>query len=142
MAQGTICSAGRESGRAKPCHALDAKDSYPIHKGRHSPLCPQIKCPRRTVLNALRIPVQDVYKIRGVGTVVAGRVASGMLHVGMKVSFSPGGSCSEIGSIELNGNVNAKLESQVVLGSSINCSFDALRRLLTKPSLEIQSESA
>lgn len=94
------------------------------------------------MLSALRIPVQDVHKIRGVGTVVAGRVASGVLHVGSKVSFSPGGSCSEIGSIELNGNVNAILELQVVLESSINCDFDALRRLLRKPSLEIQSDSA
>lgn len=143
MAQWAICSTSRGSGMVKLHQDLNAKGTSSfIHKARHSPLYPQLKCPRRAVLNALRIPVQDVYKIRGVGTVVAGRVASGMVHVGMKVSFSPGGSCSEIGSIELNGNVNDLLALPTLLESTAKHACGARRRPLRKLSLEIRLDSA
>src|SRR5437879_13833746 len=35
----------------------------------------------------LRLPVQDVYSITGAGTVPVGRVATGLLQVGMKLHF-------------------------------------------------------
>ncbi len=49
----------------------------------------------------LRIPVQDVYKITGVGTVPVGRVETGILKVGDKLIFMPGGVQSECRSIEM-----------------------------------------
>ncbi len=48
----------------------------------------------------LRIPVQDVYSITGVGTVPVGRVESGVLKVGDKVVFMPPGVVGEVKSIE------------------------------------------
>ncbi|MDY6764761.1 MAG: GTP-binding protein, partial [Halobacteria archaeon] len=40
----------------------------------------------------LRIPIQDVYSISGIGTVPVGRVETGMLHPGDNVVFNPSGS--------------------------------------------------
>lgn len=39
--------------------------------------------PVRPSDKALRLPLQDVYKISGVGTVPVGRVETGVLKVGM-----------------------------------------------------------
>lgn len=48
----------------------------------------------------LRLPLQDVYKLGGVGTVPAGRVESGTLQEGMQIVFAPSGILSEVRSIE------------------------------------------
>eukprot|EP01091_Cochliopodium_minus_P008405 TRINITY_DN1901_c0_g1_i2.p1 TRINITY_DN1901_c0_g1~~TRINITY_DN1901_c0_g1_i2.p1 ORF type:complete len:447 (-),score=126.70 TRINITY_DN1901_c0_g1_i2:141-1481(-) len=45
--------------------------------------------PKRPVEKPLRIPIQDVYRIGGVGTVPVGRVESGVLKPGMQVVFAP-----------------------------------------------------
>ena len=48
----------------------------------------------------MRIPVQDVYTITGVGTVPVGRVETGMLKANEKVIVMPSGVTGEIKSIE------------------------------------------
>lgn len=50
----------------------------------------------------LRIPVQDVYSITGVGTVPVGRVVTGVMKVGDKIRFNPAGKDGEIKSIEMH----------------------------------------
>jgi elongation factor 1-alpha len=50
----------------------------------------------------LRIPIQDVYTITGVGTVPVGRVETGVLRVGDKVVFMPPGVGGEVRSIEMH----------------------------------------
>jgi elongation factor 1-alpha len=45
--------------------------------------------PKRPSDKPLRIPLQDVYKIAGIGTVPVGRVETGVLKPGMTVSFAP-----------------------------------------------------
>jgi len=50
----------------------------------------------------LRIPVQDVYTITGVGTVPVGRVETGVLKVGDKVIFEPAHKEGEVKSIEMH----------------------------------------
>ncbi len=50
----------------------------------------------------LRLPVQDVYTITGIGTVPVGRVETGKLKVGDKVIFLPSGKSGEIKSIEMH----------------------------------------
>jgi len=56
--------------------------------------------------NPLRLPIQDVYKIPGIGAVPVGRVETGILKPGMKVSFRPsahqGGKVGEVKSIEMH----------------------------------------
>lgn len=49
-----------------------------------------------------RLPIQKVYKVKGVGTVAAGRVASGVLKPGDKIKFYPGGQKSVAHTIEMH----------------------------------------
>ena len=44
-----------------------------------------IEPPKRPTEKPLRLPLQDVYKIGGIGTVAMGRVETGVLKPGMKV---------------------------------------------------------
>ena len=45
--------------------------------------------PQRPKDKALRLPLQDVYKIGGIGTVPVGRVETGIIKPGMVVTFAP-----------------------------------------------------
>ena len=56
--------------------------------------------PPRPVDKPLRIPIQDVYTIKGVGTVPVGRVETGVLKVGDRVVFMPPNKVGEVKSIE------------------------------------------
>jgi len=56
--------------------------------------------PKRLVDLPLRCPLADVYKIAGIGTVPVGRIETGVMKLGMMVTFSPGGLTSEVKSIE------------------------------------------
>lgn len=56
--------------------------------------------PPRPIDKPLRIPIQDVYSIRGVGTVPVGRVETGVLKVGDRVIFMPANKVGEVKSIE------------------------------------------
>jgi len=58
--------------------------------------------PERPVEKPLRIPLQDVYKIGGIGTVPVGRVETGKLTPGMVVTFAPVGLTTEVKSIEMH----------------------------------------
>jgi elongation factor 1-alpha len=56
--------------------------------------------PTKPIDKPLRIPIQDVYSISGVGTVAVGRVESGVLKTGDKVSIMPPALTAEVKSIE------------------------------------------
>jgi elongation factor 1-alpha len=60
-----------------------------------------VQVPQRPTDRPLRLPVQAVYKIGGVGTVPTGRVESGVLKPGMIVSFAPSDVSAEVRSIEM-----------------------------------------
>jgi elongation factor 1-alpha len=49
----------------------------------------KIEPPKRPTEKPLRLPLQDVYKIGGIGTVPVGRVETGILKPGMNVTFAP-----------------------------------------------------
>merc|ERR1712017_7385 len=59
-----------------------------------------IKPPSRPVDKPLRLPLQDVYKIGGIGTVPVGRVETGVLKPGMVVTFAPAQVTTEVKSVE------------------------------------------
>jgi len=61
-----------------------------------------LKPPEKLIDKPLRIPIQDVYSISGVGTVPVGRVESGVLKTGDKVVFEPAGVSGEVKSIEMH----------------------------------------
>jgi elongation factor 1-alpha len=58
--------------------------------------------PERPSDRPLRIPLQDVYKIGGIGTVPVGRVETGVIKPGMVVTFAPVGLTTEVKSIEMH----------------------------------------
>ena len=52
--------------------------------------------PSRPTDKPLRLPLQDVYKIGGIGTVPVGRVETGVIKPGMVVTFAPAGVTTEV----------------------------------------------
>ncbi len=56
--------------------------------------------PEKPIGKPLRIPVQDVYTITGVGTVPVGRIETGKMRPGEKVIIMPSGAAGEIKTIE------------------------------------------
>jgi elongation factor 1-alpha len=58
--------------------------------------------PKRPSDKPLRLPLQDVYKIGGIGTVPVGRVETGVLKPGMTVVFSPVQLTTEVKSVEMH----------------------------------------
>jgi len=58
--------------------------------------------PSRPTEKALRLPLQDVYKIGGIGTVPVGRVETGILKPGMVVTFAPSAVTTEVKSVEMH----------------------------------------
>jgi elongation factor 1-alpha len=58
--------------------------------------------PTRPTDKPLRLPLQDVYKIGGIGTVPVGRVETGVIKPGMTVQFAPTGITTEVKSVEMH----------------------------------------
>jgi len=58
--------------------------------------------PKRPFDKPLRIPLQDVYKISGIGTVPVGRVESGTVKPGQLVTFAPSMVTSDVKTIEMH----------------------------------------
>lgn len=62
----------------------------------------QIDPPKRPFDKPLRLPIQDVYKIGGIGTVAVGRIESGIVKPGQVIKFAPSGIISEVKSVEMH----------------------------------------
>jgi len=58
--------------------------------------------PQRPTDKPLRLPLQDVYKIGGIGTVPVGRVETGVIKPGMVVTFAPNQLTTEVKSVEMH----------------------------------------
>ncbi|KAL0211764.1 hypothetical protein RCL1_005390 [Eukaryota sp. TZLM3-RCL] len=58
--------------------------------------------PKRPSDKPLRLPLQDVYKIGGIGTVPVGRVETGVLRPGMTIKFAPSDVTAEVKSVEMH----------------------------------------
>jgi elongation factor 1-alpha len=58
--------------------------------------------PARPTDKPLRLPLQDVYKIGGIGTVPVGRVETGVVKPGMVVTFAPVNLTTEVKSVEMH----------------------------------------
>lgn len=79
----------------------------------------QLELPPKPVDKPLRIPIQDVYSISGVGTVPVGRVESGVLKVGDKIVFMPAGKVGEVRSIETHHTKMDKAEPGDNIGFNV-----------------------
>jgi len=58
--------------------------------------------PARPSDKPLRLPLQDVYKIGGIGTVPVGRVETGTIKAGVVVTFAPANITTEVKSVEMH----------------------------------------
>jgi elongation factor 1-alpha len=78
-----------------------------------------LEVPSKPVDKPLRIPIQDVYAISGVGTVPVGRVETGVLKVGDKLIFNPPGVIGEVRSIETHHTKIEKAEPGDNIGFNV-----------------------
>jgi len=82
---------------------LERSENMPWYKG---PILMEaldsIKPPSRPTDKPLRLPLQDVYKIGGIGTVPVGRVETGIIKPNMTVTFAPGDLTTEVKSVEMH----------------------------------------
>jgi elongation factor 1-alpha len=69
-----------------------------------------LKVPEKPTKLPLRLPVQDVYSITGIGTVPVGRVETGVMKVGDNVIFEPAGVSGEVKTIEMHHETIDKAE--------------------------------
>ena len=81
----------------------NGKDNMPWYKGKTLlQALDDLAPPKRPVDKPLRLPLQDVYKIGGVGTVPVGRVETGKLKSGMVITFAPLAITAEAKSVEMH----------------------------------------
>ncbi|OAF64796.1 hypothetical protein A3Q56_07496 [Intoshia linei] len=82
---------------------IEASANMPWWKGETLADCINKQQPPKLLTDKpLRIPLQDVYKIGGIGTVPVGRVECGQLKKGTIVVFAPSTITSEVKSIEIH----------------------------------------
>ncbi|KAH7968450.1 hypothetical protein HPB52_008429 [Rhipicephalus sanguineus] len=85
--------------------------------------------PTRPTDKPLRLPLQDVYKIGGIGTVPVGRVETGVLKPGMVVTFAPANLTTEVKSVEMHHEALAEAVPGDNVGFNVkNVSVKELRR--------------
>merc|ERR1719471_1379776 len=61
-----------------------------------------VSCPKRPTKKPFRMPVSGVYKIKGVGDVITGRIEQGVLKPNQMVEFAPTGVSGKAFSIEMH----------------------------------------
>jgi len=62
----------------------------------------QLEAPTRPTDLALRLPLNDIFKISGVGTVPVGRIETGILKPGMILHFAPANLTAECKTVEMH----------------------------------------
>jgi elongation factor 1-alpha len=75
--------------------------------------------PDKPTEKPLRLPVQDVYSITGIGTVPVGRVETGVMTPGMTVIFMPSNKTGEVKSIEMHHEMIPRAEPGDNVGFNI-----------------------
>jgi len=82
---------------------LEHSENMPWYKGQYLlEALDAIKPPKRPLLKPMRLPLQDVYKISGIGTVPVGRVETGIIKPAMTICFGPLGTTTECKSVEMH----------------------------------------
>eukprot|EP00640_Fibrocapsa_japonica_P001839 CAMPEP_0113942992 /NCGR_PEP_ID=MMETSP1339-20121228/15079_1 /TAXON_ID=94617 /ORGANISM="Fibrocapsa japonica" /LENGTH=446 /DNA_ID=CAMNT_0000947711 /DNA_START=70 /DNA_END=1410 /DNA_ORIENTATION=+ /assembly_acc=CAM_ASM_000762 len=82
---------------------IEKSTNMPWYKGPYLlEALDNVNPPKRPSDKPLRLPLQDVYKIGGIGTVPVGRVETGVLKPGMVVTFAPSMISTEVKSVEMH----------------------------------------
>ena len=100
-----------------PCAALagdnvfNKSDNMPWYNGMTLfEAIDKIQMPPKPTDRPLRLPIQDVYKISGIGTVPVGKIETGVLNAGKTVVFNPSQQSAEVKSIEMHHTMVEKAE--------------------------------
>jgi len=81
----------------------EPSSNTPWYKGKALiPSFEDFTAPEKPTTLPLRVPIQDVYSITGVGTIPVGRVETGIMKKGEDVVFEPAGASGEVKSIEMH----------------------------------------
>ncbi len=100
-----------------PCSAIEGDNVY--NKSDKTPwysgptlfeAIDSVKMPPKPIDKPLRLPIQDVYKIGGIGTVPVGKIETGTLNAGKTVQFNPSEKSAEVKSIEMHHTVVEKAQ--------------------------------
>jgi len=82
---------------------VDKSDKMPWYKGPYLlEALDMMREPKRPSDKPLRLPLQDVYKIGGIGTVPVGRIETGTLKPNMSAQFGPVGKTTDVKSVEMH----------------------------------------
>jgi len=119
-----------------PCSAFDGDNVF--NKSDKSPwyngptifeAIDAISMPPKPTDRPLRLPIQDVYKISGIGTVPVGKIETGILNAGKTVVFNPSQKSAEVKSIEMHHTTVDKAEPGDNVGFNIRgLSAEDIRR--------------
>ena len=119
-----------------PCSAFDGDNVF--NKSDKSPwyngptlfeAIDAISMPPKPTDMPLRLPIQDVYKISGIGTVPVGKIETGVLNAGKTVVFNPSQQSAEVKSIEMHHTMVEKAEPGDNVGFNVRgLSADDIRR--------------
>jgi len=109
---------------------IDRSANMPWYKGPYLlEALDAVVPPKRPSDKPLRLPLQDVYKIGGIGTVPVGRVETGIIKPGMIVDFAPAGLQTEVKSVEMHHEALAEATPGDNVGFNVkNLSVKDLRR--------------
>ncbi|DAC47490.1 MAG TPA: translation elongation factor EF-1 subunit alpha [Candidatus Poseidoniales archaeon] len=92
-------------------NVFNKSDNCPWYKGPTLfEAIDKIAMPDKPINKPLRLPIQDVYKISGIGTVPVGKIETGTLNVGKTVVFNPSMKSAEVKSIEMHHTMVPKAE--------------------------------
>ena len=82
---------------------IDKSTNMPWYKGPYLlEALDNANPPKRPSDKPMRLPLQDVYKIGGIGTVPVGRVETGIIKPGMVCTFAPVQITTEVKSVEMH----------------------------------------
>ena len=109
---------------------IEKSDKMPWYKGPTLlEALDSLEAPVRPNDKPLRLPLQDVYKIGGIGTVPVGRVETGVMKPGDVVTFAPGNVTTEVKSIEMHHESLAEATPGDNVGFNVkNLSIKDIRR--------------
>ncbi|MFA4856091.1 MAG: translation elongation factor EF-1 subunit alpha [archaeon] len=84
-------------------NVVKKSDKMPWYKGPTlMEALDEIVAPKPPTDKPLRLPIQDVYNIKGVGLVPVGRVETGIMRPGDKIIIEPSGVSTEVKTIEMH----------------------------------------
>jgi elongation factor 1-alpha len=83
-----------------------------------------VELPPKPLDKPLRLPINDVYSIKGVGTVPVGRVETGVMKPGQQVTFMPPNKTGEVKSIEMH----HEILKQAIPGDNVGFNIRGIER--------------